>query len=74
MKLVIQIVTTGGSTNAADYPIAKGHVTQVQEVFDAAAAAAGNGIHLSLQIGAGVVLSAAVIALFAARRRVPSVA
>ena len=70
-ELVIQIVTTGGSTNAADYPIAKGHVTQVQEVFDAAAAAAGNGIHLSLQIGAGVVLSADVVALFAAHRRVP---
>jgi len=67
-QLVIQIVTTGGSTNAADYPIAKGHVKQVQEVFDAAAGSAGNGIHLSLQIGAGVVLSAAVVAVFAAHR------
>jgi EmrB/QacA subfamily drug resistance transporter len=67
-QLVIQIVTTGGSTNAADYPIAKGHQKQVQEVFDAAAGSAGNGIHLSLQIGAGVVLFAAVIAFFAAHR------
>jgi len=71
-QVVIQIVTTGGSTNAADYPIAKGHTKEVQQVFDAAAGAAGNGIHLSLQIGAAIVLFAAVVALFAARRRVPS--
>jgi len=69
-QLVIQIVTTGGSTNAADYPIAKGHAKQVQQVFNAAAGAAGHGIHLSLQIGAAIVLAAAVIALFAARHRV----
>jgi hypothetical protein len=67
-QLVIQIITTGGSTNAADYPIAKGHFKEVQQVFNAAAGAAGNGIHLSLEIGAAVVLFAAVIALFAVRR------
>ncbi len=72
-ELVIQIVTTGGSTNAADYPIAKGHTAQVQQVFDAAAGSAGRGIHLSLQIGAGVVLAASVVALFAARRVAASV-
>jgi MFS family permease len=66
--LVIQIVTTGGSTNAADYPIAKGHTKEVQQVFDAAAGSAGKGIHLSLQIGAAVVLGAALTALFAAHR------
>jgi len=73
-QLVIQIVTTGGSTNAADYPIAKGHLQEVQQVFNAAAGAAANGIHLSLQIGAGIVLAAAVVALFAVRRPVPSTA
>lgn len=68
-QLVIQIVTTGGSTNAADYPIAKGHQKQVQQVFDAAAGSAGRGIHLSLEIGAAIVLLAAVAALFAVRRQ-----
>jgi len=65
-------VTTGGSTNADDYAIAKGHLDEVQQVFDAAASSAGRGIHLSLQIGAAIVLAAAVAALFAGRRGVPS--
>jgi EmrB/QacA subfamily drug resistance transporter len=68
-EIVITIVTTGGSTNAADYPIAKGHLKEVQKVFDAAASSAGHGIHLSLEIGAAIVLAAAVVALFAVRRR-----
>ncbi len=67
-EVVITIVTTGGSTNAADYPIAKGHLKEVQKVFDAAAGSAGHGIHLSLEIGAAIVLGAAVVALFAVRR------
>ena len=67
---VIQIVTTGGSTNPADYQIAKGHGRIVAEVLLAAEGSAGHGVHLALEIAGGIVLAAAVVALFAARHRV----
>ena len=63
-------MTTGGSTNPADYPAAAGHPGKVAEVF---AAAAGYGRATAStsrsQIAGGVVLAAAVVALFAARPR-----
>ena len=71
-QIVIQIFTTGGSTNPADYQQAAGHGKDVALVFAAAADYAGRGIHLALEIGGGMVLSAAVVAVFAARHRVPS--
>jgi EmrB/QacA subfamily drug resistance transporter len=67
---VIQIVTTGGSTNPSDYPIAKGNAQTVAKVLLAAEDSAGHGVHLALQIAAGIVLAAAVVAAFAARHRV----
>ena len=73
-EIVIAVVTTGGSTNPKDYPIAAGHAGTIKEVFNAAASSAGRGIHLSLEIGAAVVLLAAVIALFASRRPAATVA
>ena len=69
-KIVIQIVTTGGSTNPSDYPIAKGNGRTVAKVLVAAEDSAGHGVHLALQIAAGIVLAAAVVAAFAARHRV----
>ena len=69
-KIVVQIVTTGGSTNPSDYPIAKGNGKVVAKVLLAAEDAAGHGVHLALQIAAGIVLAAAVVAAFAARHRV----
>jgi EmrB/QacA subfamily drug resistance transporter len=68
--LVIQIVTTGGSTNPSNYGIAKGHGKIVLTVLAAAEDSAGHGVHLALQISAGVVLAAGVVAAFAARHRV----
>jgi EmrB/QacA subfamily drug resistance transporter len=69
-EIVIQIVTTGGSTNPSDYPIAKGNAQTVARVLLAAEDSAGHGVHLALQISAGIVLAAAVVAAFAARHRV----
>ena len=69
-QIVVQIVTTGGSTNPADYPIAKGNGKVVAKVLLAAEDSAGHGIHLTLEIAGGIVLAAAVVALFAARHRV----
>jgi predicted MFS family arabinose efflux permease len=69
-EIVIQIVTTGGSTNPSDYPIAKGNAQTVAKVLLAAEDSAGHGVHLALQIAAGIVLAAAVVAAFAARHRV----
>jgi EmrB/QacA subfamily drug resistance transporter len=69
-EIVIQIVTTGGSTNPSDYPIAKGNAQTVARVLLAAEGSAGHGVHLALQIAAGIVLAAAVVAAFAARHRV----
>jgi hypothetical protein len=69
-EIVVQIVTTGGSTNPSDYPIAKGNGKIVAKVLLAAENSAGRGIHLTLQIAGGIVLAAAVVAAFAARHRV----
>ena len=69
-KIVIQIVTTGGSTNPSDYPVAKGNGKIVARVLLAAEGSAGHGVHLALEIAGGIVLAAAVVAAFAARHRV----
>jgi hypothetical protein len=67
--IVIQFVTTGGNIGTAESsPAAQGHLKIVKKVLKAAADSAGHGIHLSLEIGAAIVLLAAVIALFAVRR------
>ncbi len=68
-QIVIQIVTTGGSTNPADYPAARGHAGIVAKVLAAAEGSAGHGVHLALEIAGGIVLAAALVALFAARHR-----
>jgi EmrB/QacA subfamily drug resistance transporter len=68
--IVIQFVTTGGNIHTAESsPAAKGHLQVVAKVLKAASQSAGHGIHLTLQIAGGIVLSAAVVALFAARHR-----
>jgi EmrB/QacA subfamily drug resistance transporter len=72
-QIVIHIVTTGGSTNPADYPVAKGNATIVARVLLAAEGSAGHGVHLALRIAGGIVLAAAVVALFALRHRVAKV-
>ncbi|HJU36484.1 MAG TPA: MFS transporter [Gaiellaceae bacterium] len=69
-QIVVHIVTTGGSTNPADYPIAKGNGNIVARVLLAAEGSAGHGVHLSLRIAGAIVLAAAVVAAFAARHRV----
>ena len=69
-QIVVHIVTTGGSTNPADYPIAKGNLKTVAKVLLAAEGSAGHGVHLALRIAGGIVLAAAVVALVAVRRRV----
>ena len=69
-EIVVTIVTTGGSTNPSDYPIAKGNGRVVAKVLVAAEDSAGHGVHLALQIAGGIVLAAAVVAAFAARHRV----
>jgi len=69
-QIVVRIVTTGGSTNPADYPIAKGNGNIVARVLLAAEDSAGHGVHLSLRIAGAIVLAAAVAAAFAARHRV----
>jgi EmrB/QacA subfamily drug resistance transporter len=70
-QIVIQFVTTGGNiTSAENSPAAKGHGKIVAKVLVAAEDSAGHGVHLALQIAGGIVLAAAVVALFAARHRV----
>ncbi|HLX33244.1 MAG TPA: MFS transporter [Gaiellaceae bacterium] len=72
-KIVIQFVTTGGNLNTAESnPAAAGHKGLVARVLAAAEEYAGRGVHLSLQIAAGIVLAAALVALFAARRTRPA--
>jgi len=71
-EIVIRIVTTGGSTNPADYPIAKGNEKTVLKVLAAAENSAGRGIHLTLEIAGAIVLLAAVVSLFLARHRTPA--
>jgi EmrB/QacA subfamily drug resistance transporter len=69
-EIVVRIVTTGGSTNPSDYPIAKGNLKVVAKVLLAAEGSAGHGVHLALRIAGAIVLAAAVVAAFAARHRV----
>jgi EmrB/QacA subfamily drug resistance transporter len=69
-EIVVRIVTTGGSTNPSDYPIAKGNLQTVAKVLLAAEGSAGHGVHLALKIAGAIVLAAAVVAAFAARHRV----
>ena len=69
-QIVVHNVTTGGSTNPADYPIAKGNGNIVARVLLAAEGSAGHGVHLSLRIAGAIVLAAAVVAAFAVRHRV----
>jgi predicted MFS family arabinose efflux permease len=70
-QIVIQFVTTGGNiTDVENSPAVKGHGKIVAEVLLAAEGSAGHGVHLALEIAAGIVLAAAVVALFAARHRV----
>ena len=69
-EIVVRIVTTGGSTNPSDYPIAKGNGRVVLRVLAAAEDSAGHGVHLALEIAGAIVLAAAVVAAFAARHRV----
>jgi hypothetical protein len=42
-------------------------------VLVAAEDSAGHGVHLALEIAGAIVLAAAVVALFAARHKVPTV-
>ena len=73
-KVAIDIVTTGGSISAAEksFPT-HGHVSLIAKVFLAAEDSAAHGVHLALQIAAGMVLAAGVVAAFAARHRVRNV-
>ena len=73
-NVVIQFVTTGGNiTSAENTPGVKGHEKLIAKVLVAAEDSAGHGVHLALQIAAGIVLAAAVVAAFAARHRVAHV-
>jgi EmrB/QacA subfamily drug resistance transporter len=73
-QIVIQFVTTGGNiTSVENSPAVRGHGKIVAKVLLAAEASAGHGVHLALKIAAGIVLAAAVVAVFAARHRVPHV-
>jgi MFS family permease len=70
-QIVIQFVTTGGNlSNAESSPAARGHEKIVAKVLLAAEGSAGHGVHLALEIAGGIVIAAAVVALFAARHRV----
>jgi MFS family permease len=70
-KIVVQFVTTGGNiTSAENSPAVKGHTRLIARVLLAAEGSAGHGVHLALQIAAGIVLAAGVVAAFAARHRV----
>ncbi len=67
-EIVIQFVTTGGNLSTAESnPAAAGHKGIVAKVLAAAEEYAGRGVHLSLEIAAGIVLGAALVALLAAR-------
>jgi EmrB/QacA subfamily drug resistance transporter len=73
-QVVIQFVTTGGNvTTAENSPGVKGHTKLIAKVLLAAEGSAGHGVHLALEIAAGIVLAAAVVAAFAARHRVERV-
>ena len=73
-NVVIQFVTTGGNiTDAENSPGVKGHEKLIARVLVAAEDSAGHGVHLALQIAAGIVLAAGVVAAFAARHRVARV-
>jgi hypothetical protein len=68
-SIVIQFVTTGGSPSTihvSNYP--KSERGTIAEVLAAAEQYAGHGVHLALQIAAGIVLAAGLVALVAARR------
>jgi EmrB/QacA subfamily drug resistance transporter len=67
----IDIVTTGGNISAWEksFPT-HGHLSLIGKVLLAAEGSAGRGIHLSLQIGAAIVLAAGLVAALAARHRV----
>jgi hypothetical protein len=51
----------------------KGHARLIARVLLAAEGSAGHGVHLALEIAGGILLAAAVVALFAARHRVSRV-
>jgi MFS family permease len=69
--IVIKFVTTGGNiTSVENSPGVKGHERLIARVLVAAEDSAGHGVHLALQIAAGIVFAAAVVAAFAARHRV----
>jgi EmrB/QacA subfamily drug resistance transporter len=70
-QVAINIVTTGGNISAAEksFPT-HGNLGLVGKILLAAQSSAGRGIHLSLQIGAAIVLAAGLVAAFAARHRV----
>ncbi len=73
-KVVIDFVTTGGNiTSAENSPGVKGHTRLIARVLVAAEDSAGHGVHLALQIAAGIVLAAGVVAAFAARHKVAQV-
>jgi MFS family permease len=69
-QVVVQFVTTGGNLDAAKNSVAaNGHEKLLVKILAAAEQYAGHAIHLTLQISGGIVLAAAVFALFAARHR-----
>jgi hypothetical protein len=71
---VVKFVTTGGNiTDAENSPGVKGHEKLIAKVLVAAEDSAGHGVHLALQIAAGIVLAAGVVAAVAARHRVSRV-
>ena len=71
-QIVIQFVTTGGNIKSVENtPLARGHLKVVATVLVAAEDSAGHGVHLALEIAGAIVLAAAVVALFAARHKVP---
>ena len=73
-NVVIQFVTTGGNiTDVENSSGVKGHEKLIARVLVAAEDSAGHGVHLALQIAAGIVLAAGVVAAFAARHRVARV-
>jgi hypothetical protein len=71
-SLVIHAVTHGGSVPGGGHAHAaqiKNHSKLVHEVKDAAFAAFGHGLDLSLYIAGAILLASAVIAWFFLRRR-----
>ncbi|HEY2207952.1 MAG TPA: MFS transporter [Gaiellaceae bacterium] len=70
-EIVIKFVTTGGNIgDVENSPAVRGHGKIVARVLVAAENSAGHGVHLALQIAAGIVFAAAVVAAVAARHRV----